>query len=52
MGNTPTDKQEEYAKYLAKRMAVNLPNDYTKSAYSEFIDHWKPIVQHEDNGMN
>lgn len=48
----PTYKQEEYAKYLAKRMGVNLPSNYTKSAYSEFIDYWKPIVQHEDNGMN
>ena len=48
----PTQKQEEYAKYLAKRMCVELPKEYTKQAYSDFISYWKPIVQHEDDGMN
>lgn len=49
---TPTQKQEEYAKYLAKRMCVELPKEYTKQAYSDFISHWKPIVKDEDDGMN
>ena len=48
----PTEKQVEYARYLAKRMCVELPKDYTKEAYSEFITKWKPVVKHEDDGMN
>ena len=48
----PTDKQIQYAKYLSERMCVNLPNDFSKESYSEFISKWKPIVQHEDEGMN
>lgn len=48
----PTEKQIEYAKYLAKRMCEELPKDFTKKAYSDFISHWKPIVQEEDNAMN
>lgn len=47
-----TEKQIEYAKYLAKRMCVDLPEELTKHAYSEFISKWKPIVKHEDDGMN
>ena len=49
---TPTEKQIKYASYLAKRMDVKLPNEFTKQAYSEFISKWKPVVQHEDEGMN
>ena len=41
-----------YAKYLAQRMCQELPKEYTKKAYSDFIEKWKPIVKHEDNGMN
>ena len=52
MYEKPTDKQVEYAKYLAKRMCVELPIEYTKQAYSDFISKWKPIVKHEDDGMN
>lgn len=48
----PTDKQIDYAKYLAKRMCVDLPSEYTKEAYSEFISKWKPVVKHEDDAMN
>lgn len=48
----PTEKQIEYAKYLAKRMCVDLPTEFTKQAYSDFISYWKPIVKHEDDGMN
>ena len=50
--STPTQKQIEYAKYLAKRMCQNLPDDFTKKAYSEFIDKWKPVVKQEDDAMN
>lgn len=48
----PTDKQKTYAAYLAERMCQELPKEYTKKAYSEFISKWKPIVKHEDDGMN
>lgn len=48
----PTQKQVEYAEYLAKRMCQDLPSEYTKEAYSEFISKWKPIVKHEDEAMN
>ena len=48
----PTDKQIDYAKYLTKRMCVDLPSEYTKEAYSEFISKWKPVVKHEDDAMN
>ena len=48
----PTEKQVEYAMYLAERMCQKLPSDYSKQAYSDFIDKWKPIVKAEDDGMN
>lgn len=48
----PTEKQVMYAKYLAQRMCQELPKEYTKKAYSDFIEKWKPIVKHEDDGMN
>ena len=41
-----------YAKYLAARMCQKLPEEFTKEAYSEFIDKWKPIVKSEDDAMN
>ena len=48
----PTEKQVEYAKYLAQRMGVELPKENTKQAYSDFISKWKPVVKHEDDEMN
>lgn len=48
----PTEKQIKYAKYLAQRMGVELPKENTKQAYSDFISKWKPVVKHEDDGMN
>ena len=48
----PTERQMEYAEYLAKRMCVDLPKEYTKQAYSDFISKWKPIVKYEDDCMN
>lgn len=50
--NRPTERQMEYAEYLSKRMCVDLPKEYTKQAYSDFISKWKPIVKHEDDSMN
>ena len=47
----PTEKQIAYAQYLAERMCQELPEEYTKEAYSEFISKWKPIVKHEDDAM-
>ena len=48
----PTEKQFRYAQYLAYRMNVDLPREYTKEAYSEFISRLKPAVRHEDDAMN
>lgn len=50
--NKPTQKQVEYAEYLAQRMCQELPTEDTKQAYSEFISKWKPVVKHEDDAMN
>ena len=47
-----TEKQVEYAKYLAQRMGVELPKENTKQSYSDFISKWKPVVKHEDDAMN
>lgn len=47
-----TDRQIKFATYLAKRMCVDLPKECTKESYSDFISKWKPIVEHEDRGMN
>lgn len=49
---TPTEKQIKYAKYLAQRMCQELPKDFTKKAYSDFISKWKPAVLEEDKTMN
>lgn len=48
----PTQKQVEYAKYLANRMCQKLHDEYTKEAYSKCISKWKPVVKHEDEAMN
>jgi hypothetical protein len=48
----PTEKQIAYTQYLAERMCQELPEEYTKDSYSKFISKWKPIVKHEDDGMN
>ena len=48
----PTEKQIEYARYLAQRMGQDLPKDFTKQAYSDFISKWKPAVMAEDVEMN
>lgn len=48
----PTDRQVEYAKYLAERMCKELPKEFTKQAYSDFISLVKPMVKAEDDAMN
>ena len=48
----PTKKQIEYAQYLAQRMCQDLPKEYTKQAYSDFISKWKPAVLEEDKAMS
>ncbi len=52
MDQTATEKQVKYAEYLAKRMGIELPQERTRKAYSEFISKWKPAVEEEDRGMN
>lgn len=48
----PTEKQIKFAQYLAMRMNEELPEEFTKEAYSKFISKWKPAVEEEDSGMN
>lgn len=48
----PTQKQVEYATYLANRMCIDLPVGFTKETYATFIAKWAPVVRHEDEGMN
>ncbi len=48
----PTEKQIQYAEYLGMRMGQNLPSEFSKQAYSEFIEKWKPAVKSEDDAMN
>ena len=48
----PTEKQIEFATYLAGRMCQKLPTEFTKEAYSLFISKWKPLVAQEDKAMN
>lgn len=43
----PTQKQIEYAEYLGKRMCQELPSEFTRKAYSAFIDELKPFVKHK-----
>ena len=49
---TPTEKQIEYARYLSQRVCQDLPKDFTKKAYSDFISNLKPAVMAEDVEMN
>lgn len=35
--NNPTEKQIKYAKRIADRLGLDLPKDYTKQAYWNFI---------------
>ena len=49
---TPTEKQIEYARYLSQRMCQDLPKDFTRQAYSDFISKWQPAVMAEDAEMN
>ena len=37
----PTEKQISFAKHLAAKADVELPDEFSKRAYSEFIDTWK-----------
>lgn len=48
----PTEKQIKYAQYLAKRMCQEMPKDFTREAYSDFISKWKSAVLEEDKAMN
>ena len=52
MSDAPTQRQEEYAKYLAKRICEDHPKEYTKTAYTAFISRWKTVVKAEDDAMN
>lgn len=44
----PTEKQIEYAKYLAQRMGVHLSKEFTKQAYSEFISKMREVKEEQE----
>lgn len=37
MGEFPTQKQEEYAKQISKKLGIELPSERTKVQYGYFI---------------
>lgn len=37
----PTEKQVDFAEAIAKELGLDLPKEYTKSAYGEFIREWQ-----------
>lgn len=58
-----TEKQFEFAKAISEMLDVPMPQDFTKEAYSEFINHYKnryyevkelygddDYDEHDDNG--
>lgn len=36
----PTYRQIEFAEKIAETLCLDLPQDYTKEAYSDFISEW------------
>lgn len=58
-----TEKQFEFAKAISETLDVEMPQDFTKESYSEFINHYKDEYykikelypeddydEHDDNG--
>ena len=45
----PTEKQVDFAEAIAKELGLDLPKEYTKSAYGEFIGEWQKDF-HESKG--
>lgn len=43
----PTEKQVAFAKKIAERLDVDLPEEYTRTAYSEFIGEWKDCIGYD-----
>jgi hypothetical protein len=37
----PTDRQVDYAEKIAATLNLDLPEDFSKYAYSEFISEWE-----------
>ena len=59
----PTQKQFEFAKEISEFLEVEMPQDFTKGTYSDFINHYKnrfyelkelypddEYDEHDDNG--
>lgn len=45
----PTDKQIKYAGYLSRSTGEPLPNEYTKTAYSEFISKCEKNIEKDEH---
>ena len=45
----PTEKQVDFAEAIAAELGLDLPKEYTKSAYGEFIGEWQKDF-HESKG--
>ena len=51
--NEPTEKQVIYAERVAKALGLDLPKEYTRSAYWKFInDNWGRYEHHKVSLMN
>ena len=37
----PTEKQEAFAAKISERLDIPMPDEYSKKAYSEYIEEWK-----------
>jgi long-subunit fatty acid transport protein len=45
----PTEKQYSYASSISEKLNIDLPEEFSKSAYSEFIDKYKFKLRFEEN---
>ena len=37
----PTEKQEAFAAKISERLDIPMPDEYSKKAYSKYIEEWK-----------
>lgn len=37
----PTDKQGDFAARISERLNIAMPEEYSKKAYSKYIEEWK-----------
>lgn len=44
----PTEAQVEFAEKIAEKLDLELPEDFTREAYSGFISEWKDDMYFEE----